>query len=224
MIRKANLYGNSNLGVAISVTDNAAIVPSNLSEAMENLIENTLEVSVIKTPIGGSNLAGALAVGNSNGFLVSPFALESEIKTIKERDIQVERIQDRFTALGNIVLANDKGALVNPLLSDKSLEIIENVLDVEVQRGSIARFKITGSVAVATNKGVLVHPSASAEELEFIEDVMKVPADIGTVNKGIRLVGACTIANSKGVIVGSDTTGPELARIEEALGFLEGYE
>ncbi len=224
MIRKANLYGNSNIGVAISTSDNVAIVPSNLSEAMENLIENTLGVSVIKTPISGSNLAGALTVGNSNGFLVSPFALESEIKAIKEMDIEVERIPDRFTAVGNIVLANDNGAIVNPLLSDESLEVIENVLDVEAQRGSIASFKITGSVAVATNKGVLAHPSASAEELKFIENVMKVPADIGTVNKGIRLVGACTIANSEGVIVGSDTTGPELARIEEALGFLEGYE
>lgn len=224
MIRKANLYGNSNLGVAISTTDNAAIVPSNLSESMENLIENTLEVSVIKTPINGSNLAGALAVGNSNGILVSPFALESEIKAIKDMDIEVERIRDRFTAVGNIILANDNGAIVNPMISDESMEVIENVLDVEVQRKSIAGFKITGSVAVATNRGVLAHPSTDADELKFIEDVMKVPADIGTVNKGIRLVGACTIANSKGVIVGSDTTGPELARIEEALGFLEGYE
>lgn len=224
MIRKANLYGNSNLGVAISTTDNAALVPSNLSEAMENLIENTLGVSVIRTPISGSNLAGALSVGNSNGFLVSPFALDSEVKTIKETGIEVQRIPDRFTAVGNIILANDHGAIVNPMLSDESVEMIEDVLDVEVQRRSIASFKITGSVAVATNKGVLVHPSASEEELKFIENVMKVPADIGTVNKGIKLVGACTVANSEGVIVGSDTTGPELARIEETLGFLEGYE
>ena len=65
MIRRANLNGNPNLGVAISTTDKIAIVPSNLSEAMENLIADTLEVSTIKTPIGGSNLAGALAVGNS---------------------------------------------------------------------------------------------------------------------------------------------------------------
>jgi translation initiation factor 6 len=223
MIRKANLNGNQNLGVAICSTDKAAIVPSNLSEAMENLIENTLGVPTIRTPISGSNLAGALSAGNSNGFLVSPFTLDSEIEAIKESGVEVERIPDRFTAVGNIVLANDNGAIVNPLLSDESLEIIKDVLDVEIKRGSIAKFKITGSVAVATNKGVLAHPSTTKEELEFIEDVMKVPADIGTVNKGIRLVGACAVANSNGVVVGLNTTGPELARIEEALGFLEGY-
>ena len=80
MIRRANLNGNPNLGVAISTTDKIAIVPSNLSEVLENLIADALEVSVIKTPISGSNLAGALAVGNSNGFLVSPYALDSEIR------------------------------------------------------------------------------------------------------------------------------------------------
>lgn len=224
MIRRANLDGNPNLGVAISTTDKIAIVPSNLSESLENLIADTLGVSLIKTPISGSNLAGALAVGNSNGFLVSPYAFDSEINAIKESGVQVERIPDRFTAVGNIILANDFGAVVNPLLSDESLKMISDVLDVEVERGSIANFKITGSVAVATNKGVLAHPSATEDELAFVEGVLKTTADIGTVNKGIKLVGACTVANSNGVIVGLDTTGPELARIEEALGFLEGYE
>lgn len=224
MIRRANLNGNPNLGVAISATDKVAIVPSNLSEALRHLIQDTLEVSTIKTAISGSNLAGALSVGNSNGFIVSPYALDSEIEAIREFDIEVERITDRFTAVGNIILANDYGALINPLLSDESLETISDVLDVEVERGNIAKFKITGSVAVATNKGILAHPSASEDELAFVEGLLKTPADIGTVNKGIKLVGACTVANSNGVIVGQDTTGPELARIEEALGFLEGYE
>jgi len=224
MIRRANLNGNPNIGVAISTTDKVAIVPSNLSEAMEHLVTETLGVSVIRTPISGSNLAGALAVGNSNGFVVSPYALDSEIEAIKEFDIEVERIPDKFTAVGNIVLANDFGAIVNPLLSDESLEVITDVLDVEVERGSIAKFNITGSVAVATNKGILAHPSASENELAFAEGIMKTTADVGTVNNGIMLVGACTVANSSGVIVGLSTTGPELARIEEALGFLEGYE
>ncbi|MGZ7108391.1 MAG: translation initiation factor IF-6 [Methanobacterium sp.] len=224
MIRRTNLNGNPNLGVAICSTEKIAIVPTSLREAQEQLISDTLGVTTIRTPISGSNLAGALAVGNSNGLLVSPYAQDSEMKTIKEFDLEVERIQDKFTAVGNIVLANDFGAIANPLLSDESLEVISDILDVEVERGSIANFKITGSVAIATNKGVLAHPSATREELEFIEDVLKTPADIGTVNRGIKLVGACAVANSNGVIVGLDSTGPELARIEEALGFLEGYE
>ena len=222
MIKRINLGGNSNLGVVISATDEVAIVPSNISENLKALIEECLSVSVIKTSICGSSLAGALVAGNSNGFALSKYTLKSEIERIREFDVEVEKIPDKFTAVGNIVLSNDFGALVSPLLSDKSLKIIKDVLNVEVEKGTIAKFKITGSVATATNKGVLTHPSTTQEELEFIENVLKVPADIGTINNGVELVGACAVANTSGVLVGADTTGPELARVEEAFGFLEG--
>jgi translation initiation factor 6 len=223
MIRRMDMNGNPNLGVAISATDEIAIVPPKTSDPMLDLIKKCLGVAVVKTPVSGSNLAGALAVGNLHGFVVSKYAFDSEIERIKEFDVEVEKIPDKLTAVGNIIVANDSGAVVNPLLSDESLGIIGDVLDVEVERGSIAKFKITGSVAAATNKGVLAHPFTTQEELEFLENVLKTPADIGTVNNGIMLVGACTVANSNGVLVGLSTTGPEMSRIEEAFGFLEGY-
>lgn len=223
MISRVNLAGNPNLGVSIAVTEKLAVVPPNLGQAVIDLLKESLGVEIVETPVSGSNLAGALVCGNSTGFVVSKYAFDREIEAIKEMDVEVERIPDRLTAVGNIVLANDYGAIVNPLLSDESLEVIAQVLDVEVRRGSIANFKITGSVAAATNKGVLVHPSASEEDIELVETVLNTSADVGTVNNGTTLVGACTIANSKGVMVSLDTTGPELARIEEAFGFLEGY-
>jgi translation initiation factor 6 len=223
MIRRFNLSGNPNIGVAIACTDQTAIIPPHLEDKELKLIDEALEVPLIKTPINGSNLAGALVVGNSRGFVVSKFAFDREIDKIKKAGLKVEKIPDRFTAVGNIILANDNGALVNPLLSDKSIELISSTLDIDVERGSIANFKINGSVAVATNKGILVHPATNPEEIKFLEKIFKVPADVGTVNRGTSLVGACTVANSNGVIVGQDTTGPEMARIEESLGFLEEY-
>jgi translation initiation factor 6 len=223
MIRRINMGGSPNLGVSISATEKIAITPPNILDGMVDLITESLGVSVIKTPISGSNLTGALTCGNSNGVLVSKYTFDNELEVIRKEGIEVERLPDKLTAVGNIILANDFGALVHPFVSDKAIEVISHVLDVEVQRGSIANFKITGSVATATNKGVLVHPAASEDELESIEKLFKIPADVGTVNNGTQLVGACAVANSKGVMVGLNTTGPELARIEEALGFLEGY-
>jgi translation initiation factor 6 len=223
MIRRVNLGGNPNLGVSIAATENVAIVPATIQPKIVGLIEECLEVQVIKTAISGSNLAGALVCGNSNGFVVSKYAFDREIETIRSMGLKVEKIPDKFTAVGNIILANDQGALVSPLLSDESEELISQVLDVEVKRGSIAKFKITGSVAAATNKGALVHPSASQEDLKMVEEVLKIPADVGTVNNGTYLIGSCVVANSKGVMVSLNTTGPELARIEETFGFLEGY-
>ena len=221
MIRRVNLAGNPNLGVYIAVTDKVALAPPNLGEKMVGVVEEALQIPVIKTPISGSSLAGALAVGNSRGFLVSRYAFDTEVNAIKEFGLEVERIPDRLTAVGNIILANDHGAVVNPLLSDEAVDVVCETLDVEVVRGSIANFKIIGSVAVATNKGALVHPSATSDEVDFLEKTMNVPVDVGTVNQGMKLVGAGTVANSNGVLVGEKTTGPEMARIEESLGFLE---
>lgn len=222
MIQRFDIDGNPNLGVSILAKDNVAIVSPGLQDSYIKSIEETLKVPIIKTPICGSNLAGALMAGNSNGLLVSPYVFSHELDIIREHDINVEIMPDKLTAIGNIIVANDNGALVNPTLSKKAKRVIEKTLDVKAVDCSIAGLDIVGSLVAATNKGALVHPDASEEELDLVEDVLGVPAEIGTVNRGVKLVGACIIANSNGVIVGNKTTGPELARIDQVFNLFEG--
>ncbi len=222
MIRRINLSGNPNLGVYISVTDSVALVPQNTPEKFEDALREALEVEVLRASISGSSLNGALSVGNSNGFIVSNQTMDREIEALAVAGLEVMRIPDRFTAVGNLVLANDKGAVVSPLLSEDSVDVIRKVLEVDVEVSTVAGLNIIGSVGAATNRGALLHPHVSREEMEIIEGALDVSADVGTVNHGVTLVGACSAANSNGVLVGEETTGPELARIEEALGFLEG--
>ena len=222
MIQKFDIDGNPNLGVSILAKDNVAIVSPGLQDSYLKSIKETLNVPIIKTPICGSNLAGALMAGNSNGLLISPYVFSHELDVLREHDINVEIMPDKLTAIGNIIVANDNGALVNPSLSDEAKRIIKNTLEVEVVEISIAGLDIVGSLVAATNRGALVHPDASEEELDLVEDVLGVPAEIGTVNRGVKLVGACIIANSNGVIVGNKTTGPELARIDQVFNLFEG--
>ena len=204
MIQKFDIDGNPNLGVSILAKDNVAIVSPGLQDSYLKSIKETLNVPIIKTPICGSNLAGALMAGNSNGLLISPYVFSHELDVLREHDINVEIMPDKLTAIGNIIVAN------------------ENTLEVEVVETSIAGLDIVGSLVAATNRGALVHPDASEEELDLVEDVLGVPAEIGTVNRGVKLVGACIIANSNGVIVGNKTTGPELARIDQVFNLFEG--
>ena len=222
MIRRINLSGNPNLGVYISVTDSVALVPQNTPEKFEDALREALDVEVLRASISGSSLNGALSVGNSNGFIVSNQTMDREIEAFAGAGLEVMRIPDRFTAVGNLVLANDNGAVVSPLLSEDSVDVIRKVLEVDVEVSTVAGLNIIGSVGAATNRGALLHPHVSKEEMEIIEGALDVSADVGTVNHGVTLVGACSAANSNGVLVGEETTGPELARIEEALGFLEG--
>ncbi|NLU04127.1 MAG: translation initiation factor IF-6 [Methanothermobacter sp.] len=222
MIRRINLSGNPNLGVYISVTDSVALIPQNTPEKFEGVLREALEVEVLKVSISGSSLNGALSVGHSNGFVVSNQAMDREIDALAAAGVEAVRIPERFTAVGNLVLANDNGAVASPLLSDDALQVIGDVLEVDVKVSTLAGLNIVGSMGAATNRGALLNPQASSEEIGIIEDTLGVEADVGTVNHGVTLIGACSVANSNGVLVGEETTGPELARIEEALGFLEG--
>jgi translation initiation factor 6 len=125
-------------------------------------------------------------------------------------------LDTKFTALGNLVLCNDKGCVISPALSDLK-EDIGSFLGVDVEEGIIGDFKNVGSVAVATNKGCLVHPDASEEKMEWLSEILKVPVDHSTANKGVGYIGGCMVANSKGVVVGDFSTGPELGRIDDIL-------
>ncbi|MEM2451924.1 MAG: translation initiation factor IF-6, partial [Candidatus Methanomethylicia archaeon] len=97
------------------------------------------------------------------------------------------------------------------------VEIIRDVLDVEVEKFTIAGYKVVGSVGVANNRGCIVHPMASEEELKNISEILKVKVDVGTVNAGFPIVGVGIVANSNGILVGSASTGPEIAHIERVL-------
>jgi len=221
MLRRINLTGSPNLGVYISVNDEVAIVPFNLPDELGNIVKETLEVDIIKTSIAGSNLNGALSVGNSNGFLVSPYIKERELEILESAGLNVELLPGKYTAIGNIISANDYGAIVSPNIENETVKVIEDTLKVPVERSTIAGFNIIGSLSLVTNKGFLLHRDASFDEIDFSNNVFKVEGNIGTVCKGMPLVGACGIANSQGAMVGQNTTGPEMARLEESLGFLD---
>ena len=135
-------------------------------------------------------------------------------------DMNIEIIKSKNTALGNLILTNDKGALISTELKEFKKDI-EDVLNVEVEVGTIAELPTVGSNAEVTNKGCLAHPLVDDDELEFLKGLFKVEyIGKGTANKGTTSVGDCIIANSKGAIVGGDTTGPELLMIEDALGLI----
>ena len=221
MLKRVDIVGNPNVGVFITATDNVAIVPYNLLDERADIIKEALEVEVIKSSISGSSLIGSLSVANSNGIVVSPHVLDREVKQFKDMGLNVATLPGQYTAVGNIVAANDKGAIASPFLEDEAIQVLEETLDVDVKASHIVGSDIIGSLIKVTNRGFLMSPNALQSEVNFAREVFGVEGDIGTVGRGIPLVGACIIGNSSGAIVAKDSTGPEMARVEEALGFLD---
>lgn len=172
-----------------------------------NKLKSYLEVeNVIFTSIGGTRLIGAMSVMNNKGILLSSFSSDEEIDVMRRlTGLNVGRLSSRFTAVGNLVLANDKGALVSPIFKGEVDKQIQDVLGVPVISSTVAGYYQIGSMIVATDTGAAVHPKASEEELATIADILKVETEPVTVNGGMPFLSSGLLANSKSVIVGSLT-------------------
>jgi translation initiation factor 6 len=131
----------------------------------------------------------------------------------------IARITCKRTALGNLLLANDRGALAseNLMRERRAIQQIRDALDVEIVAGEIAGLPYVGSLATATNRGVLAHPLLKTDERRVILDVLKAPVDVGTVNGGVPFVASGLLANEHGVLIGPLTTGPEVMIISNVL-------
>ncbi|MGD0159285.1 MAG: translation initiation factor IF-6 [Candidatus Bathyarchaeia archaeon] len=214
----SSLIGSPSLGVYSLATEKMLIVPKSVPTKKAERLSQWLRVKLIQTAIGGSVLAGALAYANSNGILLPSFVREEELQSIRSVfEGNVTIMETRKTAYGNLVLANDHGAIADPRLKSSEVQTVSETLCVETVQSEIAGLPYVGSLAVATNKGVLAHPLLKESERKTLEDVLKVPVDVGTINCGIPYVGTGLIANSHAAIAGLLTTGPEMFIIGNAL-------
>ncbi|MFQ6064685.1 MAG: translation initiation factor IF-6 [Candidatus Bathyarchaeia archaeon] len=217
-----SLFGSASLGVYSLATDQIVIVPLQVQASKAKGLGEWLKARVVRTNIGGSVLIGALACANSNGIVLPHFVREEEIEAIKAAsDINMSIMETKKTAYGNLILANDHGAVVDPRLKKRDLKKIGDALDVEMVQGEIAGLPYVGSLAIATNKGVLAHPMLKEDEEKVLRDVLGVHVDVGTINCGIPYVATGLIGNAHGAVAGSITTGPELFIIGQALDVVE---
>jgi translation initiation factor 6 len=224
-IYQTDLFGSASIGVYLLATEEMLIVPKFVPLKKAERLADWLEVKLVHTNIGGSILAGVLACANSNGILLPHYVKDQEIEAIKSVfDGNITVMETKKTAYGNMVLANDYGAIVDPRLKQPEIRKISETLGVEAVPGEIAQLPYVGSLAVATNKGVLAHPLLKENEKRLLEEVLKVPVEVGTVNCGIPYVGTGLVCNSHTAIAGSLTTGPEMFIIGHALGVVEENE
>ncbi len=217
----SSIVGSASIGVYTLATENVVMIPRMVPLEKAQEIAGWLNVKLVYTAISGSVLAGVLACANSNGMLLSAAIREEELSQIKAAfEGTITIMESKKTAFGNLILVNDRGAVVDPRLKAPEIKKISETFGVEVVPTEIAGLPYVGSLAVATNKGLLAHPLLKDEERKILEDVFKVPVDVGTVNCGVPYVGTGLIANSHASVAGSMTTGPEMFIIEHALGTL----
>jgi len=183
-------------------------------------IESELEgvIPVVRCSVAGCRVLGRLVVGNKNGLLLPNTTTDQEMMHIRNSlpdPILVQRIEERLSALGNVIACNDYVALVHPDIDRETEEIVADVLGVEVFRTTIADNVLVGSYSVISSKGALVHPKTTVEDQAEISSLLQVPVVAGTVNRGSNVIGAGLVVNDWVAFCGLDTTATEISVIEK---------
>ncbi len=220
MIARTDFEGDPNVGAFGIATDTYVFVSPNMSEKSIDSIERVFNLPLVQSTVATLDVVGLVCAANSNGILVPYTTNDDELAALKEyKDIQVDWLDSKMTALGNIIVANDNGAICHPDFDVKARKKIADVLDVEVLSGTVANLPIVGACIVITNNAAIVHPMATTPEIDQISQLLKVHAEVGTVNRGSPYTSLGVMANIDSMIAGSETTGVELAHISQVLGF-----
>ena len=218
-ISTGDILGHTQVGVYLSVVDDVLFYPRSLDDASTEILAQSFEIEMHPFLVGGSALLGSLLSGNGKGIAVADIATEEDLDELTSFcDVVV--LESGVNAAGNLVECNAHGAVVSPVVPQKGVEMISDVLGVDAMHSKVAGHDTVGSMLVANGNGVLAHPDITREEAEAIESVMKVPVMVGTVTFGSPFVGAACAASDTHALVGSGSTGPELNRIEDALGLI----
>jgi len=219
-IIRTSVNGLSSLGAFGIATDRFAIISELWPDKAEDAIKKALEVPIIRTNIADTALVGILLAANSNGIILPRIVNDRDINKIKEGledDIKIGIVSSNITCLGNCILTNKNGAIIHEKFEPSTISIIQDTLDVEVEKGNIIKSPLVGSHALATDRGVISHPLTTEMELTWLSEKLGVPANVGTINRGTPYVSVGFFANSRGAIAGKDTTGPELQRLFQTL-------
>jgi translation initiation factor 6 len=218
---RLSINGNPNIGLYGYATDKYCLISHEVSEQQEDIIHKILKVPVHRISIAGTSMIGAFCAGNNSMLLVPGIIFDHEIRQLKKLNIPFTIIETKLTALGNNIVVNDNGCMINPGYLKDAQKAIEKALNVPVNMGKISGFENVGSLAAVNDKGCYVHNEISDHELKALQDLLNVDIDTGTINMGNPYLRSGILANSFGLIVGELSSGIEIAQADRALGFLK---
>lgn len=223
MILRTRFEASDDIGVFCKLTNSYCLVSTGASQHFYSVFEAELasHIPVVHCSIGDSRVIGRLVVGNKHGLLVPSMTTDQELQHLRNAlpdAVKIQRVEERLSALGNCICANDHVALVHTDISRETEEIIRDTLKVQTFRTSIAENALVGSYAVVSNAGCLVHPKTPTQDMDELSSLLQVPVVAGTVNRGSASVGAGLVVNDWIAYTGLTTTATELTVVERIFG------
>ncbi|TRM64542.1 hypothetical protein BD626DRAFT_492168 [Schizophyllum amplum] len=221
MATRLQFENSSDIGVFSKLTNTYCLAAIQGSTNFYSAFEAELGdvIPIVHSTIGGTRIIGRLCAGNRHGLLVPSTTTDVELQHLRNAlpdAVAIQRVEERLSALGNVIACNDYVALVHPDVDRETEEIIADVLKVEVFRQTIASNVLVGSYCALSNQGALVHPATSVQDQDELSSLLQVPVVAGTVNRGSPVIGAGLVVNDWTAFTGMDTTATEISVLEAA--------
>ncbi len=217
-IIKSKIFGVDSIGVYLAANNSWVLYPISIDQNLLSKLKDNFDL-LIPVNINRFLLIGVYVAMNNNGILLPRITSDEEITKIKKLigdSFQVKILESLDNALGNMILCNDKGAIISSFLK-KHLRTIRDILDVEVNIFEFGGNHLPGSNGIANNNGCCIHPLSTDKDVDIVSDYLKVEVDLSTINRGIPYLGSGAIVNDTTGIFGMNSTGPEMMRLSNVL-------
>ncbi len=120
-IIKYDIYSGPNIGIYSTVNDEFIFLPRGFADGKSEKLSEYLEVKPLEVSVANARVLGVLMAVNNHGILLPSTCSEGEFNHFKENtDLNVEILDVKNNALGNMMSVNNKGGIVSPLKQKKT--------------------------------------------------------------------------------------------------------
>jgi len=215
-IFKHDMYRGPNIGIYAAACDECVFLPRGFARAKAERISGLLGARPVLASVAGTRVLGTMMVAAGRTALLPATAMAPEAELIEAAGMEVAVIGSRYTALGNLVCANARGAIVSPEVPRADAAAIGEALGVEAVQTRIAGYHQVGAMLAANSSGGVIHPEASDEEVSLVSGVLHARIELATVNGGVPFVSSGLLVNNRAAVAGSFTSGPEIMMLTRA--------
>uniref|UniRef100_A0A915N5D0 Eukaryotic translation initiation factor 6 n=1 Tax=Meloidogyne javanica TaxID=6303 RepID=A0A915N5D0_MELJA len=136
MALRVQFEASNDVGVFCNLTNAYCLVGIGSSENFYSVLEAELadHIPVIHCSIAGIRIVGRVTVGNRHGLLVPNATTDQELQHLRNSlpdSVKIRRIDERLSALGNVISCNDHVAIVHAEISKETEQALVDVLGVE---------------------------------------------------------------------------------------------
>eukprot|EP00080_Pristionchus_pacificus_P013158 PDM73178.1 eif-6 [Pristionchus pacificus] len=122
MALRVDYEGSNDVGVFCNLTNSYCLVGVGATQNFYSLVEAELAdvIPVVHTSVAATRIVGRVSVGNRKGLLVPNATTDQELQHIRNAlpdEVKIRRVDERLSALGNVIVANDHVALVHADIS-----------------------------------------------------------------------------------------------------------